>query len=151
MFTDMTPGERKKTGQSSQEFTYHPKNLNICPQTKVRNILDKNKAGEKIHQSTDSTIAIGVSAGAGGLAILSLTVFLVFRILKKRSRIAPSGGRKTIDENPLYHTYYAGDERLNDTAEVNMSGKVALNDHRRLSISILPQVYDRNVAYYGMD
>ena len=121
-YTDMSPGRQKKPGQSSPLFEYTPENINICRQNYNGTI--QGKISDEKTNLTESAIAIGVGAGAGGLAILALTLFLVLCILKKR-RTAPSGGRKIVDQNPLYHTYYAGDEKLNDTAEVNMSGNIA--------------------------
>ena len=115
-YTDLSPGQQKKPDQYSQLFEYNP--TSTCPKNYGETF--QGKTGDEKTHVTESTIAIGVGAGAGGLAILALTVFLILHILKKRRRTAPSSGRKIVDENPLYHTYYAGDERLNDTAEVNM-------------------------------
>ena len=74
-YTDMSPGQQERPDQYSELFEYNP--TSTCPKNYSETFQGKT-GDEKTHQ-TESTIAIGVGAGAGGMVIMAFTLFLVLR------------------------------------------------------------------------
>ena len=86
-----------------------------------------------------------IAAGVGGGLLLLIAIVLVAIFLRTRISTVEKTSQAKVDINPLYNTYYAGDERMENRTEVNLSSS------DRLIILKNPQVYDHNVAYYGTD
>ena len=65
-----------------------------------------------------SNMAVSIAIGVGGGLIFLVAIILLFVFLKKKRKAHEETVEAKVDVNPLYNTYYAGDERMENRTEV---------------------------------